>query len=139
MATSITDFTGGLVSKPLVEYDWWKHHTAFLVAIFFFVPMILTFYAGFSPAWSYFGVESIVRFSVNWLFRLLAVVVAVTWFGALAGYYFDARYLDSVDADWSPHWMLYTAIHVIPVAGSMIAVPIYVLQRMRHVGLPIFG
>ncbi|QCC52694.1 hypothetical protein [Halapricum salinum] len=138
MATSISDLTGGLVSKPLVEYDWWKHHMAFLVAVFFVVPMILTFYAGFSPVWDYFGVEWIVRFAVNWLLRLIAVLVVVAWVGSLIGYYFDARYLESVDADWSPHWMLYTAVHVIPVVGAFIAVPIYVLQRMRHVGLPIF-
>jgi hypothetical protein len=139
MATSISDITGGLVSKPLVEYEWWKHHTAFFVVLFVAFPMVLALYAGLGPIWSFFGVDPIVRVATNWVLRGMGVVVAITWFGSLFGYYFDAMYLESVDADWSPHWLLYTAIHVIPFVGALFAVPIYVLQRLRRVGLPILG
>ena len=139
MATSISEITGGLVSKPLVEYKWWKHHVAFFTAIFFVLPMILAFYAGLSPVWAYFGLGGAVRIGTNWVLRGLGVFVAITWFGSLIGYYYDAKYIRTLDSDWSPYWMAYTAVHVIPVAGALLAVPIYVLQRMRHVGLPLFS
>lgn len=140
MATSLSEFASGLGSKPLVEYKWWKYHLVFFVSLFFVVPMAATFFYGFDPLWSFFGVKGIVSLFVNWTLRIVVLVVfPITWLGSLIGYYYDSKYIETLDGDWSPHWILYTAIHVIPVIGSLVAVPFYVLQRLRHVGIPLFG
>lgn len=140
MATSLSEVASGLGSKPLAEYDWWKHHLVFFVSLFFLIPMAATFFFGFSPLWSFFGVTGIVTVLVNWTLRIVVLVVfPVTWVGSLVGYYYDSKYVETLDSDWSPHWVLYTAVHLIPVIGALVAVPFYVLQRLRHVGLPLFG
>jgi uncharacterized membrane-anchored protein len=60
----------------------------------------------------------------------------VTVVGAFPGYYYDARYLEENDLGYSPRWKLYMVIHVIPLAGPFLAIPLYVVQRYRHAGLP---
>lgn len=140
MATSLSEFAAGLGSKPLAEYPWWKHHAAFFISLFLAVPMVLTLYFGLSPLWSYLGVYGLLEPAVNWILRGLFAVVGVTAVGSWIGYYFDAKYIETLDVDWSPRWGIYMALHVtIFIGGPLFAVPVYVIQRMRHVGLPIFG
>ncbi|MFB6189786.1 MAG: hypothetical protein ABEI57_07860 [Halapricum sp.] len=140
MATSLSELSREFRSKPLVEYAWWKHHAAFFFSLFFALPMVLTFYYGLEPVYSYFGITSIVHLLGNVVLYLVFAILAVTTVGSWIGYYYDARYLETLDTDWSPHWGVYMALHVtIIFGGPLLAVPLYVLQRMRHVGLPIFA
>ena len=137
MATSISEYTAALRSKPLSEYGWWKHHVLFFASVFVFLPALLSLYFGLSDLWAFLGIWDPLFYPATAVAYLLFAVILITVVGSFPGYYYDARYLGENDLGYSPRWKLYMAIHVIPVAGPFLAVPAYVFQRYRHAGIPI--
>jgi hypothetical protein len=141
MAASLSDLTSAIRSKPLEEYDWWKHHVTFFAGAFIAFPTILMLSPQgiFGGLWRYLGIADLVRQFLNACLLLLAATLIVTWVGSLLGYYYDAKYLETLDIDYSPHWPLYTILHLTFGVGAFLAVPIYSIQRLRHVGIPMFA
>ncbi|MFW6017953.1 MAG: hypothetical protein ACOCPX_03960 [Halapricum sp.] len=139
MAVSISELATTLRSTPLEEYAWWKHHAAFYFSLLFAFLVVVLFF-GLRPVFSSLGVTPVLQPIVNWLLRGVFVVVIVTSFTSWIGYYYDAKYIRSLDVGYTPNWKLYMFLHLtIPIGGPLIAVPLYTFQRFRHVGLPVFG
>lgn len=136
MATALSEYASALRAKPLKEYEWWKHHVIFFGLLFVGLPMLLTLTYGLAGVYSFLGIKSIVFTISNLLLYLLIATIVVTVIGAIPGYYYDAKYLERNDLGYSPRWPLYIAVHVIPVVGPFIAIPLYVIQRYRHAGIP---
>lgn len=137
MATALSKYTETLRSKPAVEYAWWKHHVLFFTSLFIALPILLTVTYGLAGLYSFLGIKPIVLALANVGMWVILGTIVVTVFGALPGYYYDAKFLDAHDADYAPRWRLYTAVHVVPFVGPFVAIPLYVIQRFRHVGIPI--
>lgn len=136
MAVSLSEYADAIRSKPLDEYEWWKHHVVFFAILLVFLPMLLTLYYGLAGLWELLGIDSVVYYLATGILYLFMVVAAVTAIGALPGYYYDAKYLRENDLPYDPHWKLYAIVHLTPVVGPFVAIPVYVLQRYRHAGLP---
>jgi len=141
MASPIAEWLVTVRSTPTEEFAWWKYHVAFFVSVFVAFPAVLLS----SPdgilggLWRFFGVAGAVRSVLNVTLWVLGVVLAVSWIGALFGYYYDAKYIDTLEVDYSPHWKAYVLLHLTFVVGAFLAVPIYTIQRLRHVGIPLFA
>lgn len=137
MATSLSEYTDAIRSKPLGDYEWWKHHVLFFATLFVFLPTLLTFYFGLSDLWGFLGVYNLLYYPATAITYVLLGTLLVTVVGSFPGYYYDARYLRENDLGYSPRWKLYMLIHLIPVTGPFLAIPLYVIQRYRHAGLPV--
>ncbi|MUV89510.1 hypothetical protein GJ629_06045 [Halapricum sp. CBA1109] len=135
MASGIGEYATGIDAR-LRQYDWWKHHVLFFASLLVVLPMVLLSFHGLRGVYSILGIVSVARLAANLAMYVIIAIVVVTSIGALPGYYYDAKYLEREGFDYSPRWPLYTIVHVIPVFGPFIAVPLYVIQRWRHVGLP---
>ncbi|MCU4717975.1 hypothetical protein [Halapricum hydrolyticum] len=139
MAASFSELAATLRSTSLEEYAWWKHHAAFYFSLMFAFTM-LVLYFGLKPVLSSLGVASVLQVAMNWLLRATFVVVLLTSITSWLGYYYDAKYVRSLDVDYTPNWKLYMVLHLtLPIGGPLFAVPLYTFQRFRHVGLPVFG
>lgn len=136
MATSISEYTDAIRSKPLADYEWWKHHVVFFATLFVFLPTLLTLYYGLSDLWGYLGIYDLLFYPATAATYVVFATLLVTIVGAFPGYYYDARYLRENDLGYSPRWKLYMAVHVVPPVGPFFAIPMYVIQRYRHAGLP---
>lgn len=64
--------------------------------------------------------------------------MVVTWVGSLIGYYYDAKYIDTLDVEYSPHRGIYRVLRITFTVGAFVAVPVYAIRRLRHVGIPLF-
>jgi len=137
MSAGLSKYTAALRSKPLSEYAWWKHHVLFFSVLLLGLPMVLTFFYGLAGLYSFLGIESLMRTVANLCLYAIFVIAFVTAVGSFVGYYYDARYVDDLDTEWSPRWWAYMVVHLLPVVGPLIAVPLYVAQRFRYVGLPL--
>jgi len=141
MASPIAEWLVTVRSTPIEEFAWWKYHVSFFIGVFVAFPLILLS----SPdgilggLWRFFGIAGEVRAVLNVTLRALGVVIAVSWIGSLFGYYYDARYLDTLEVDYSPHWKAYVVLHLTFGIGAFLSVPIYTIQRLRHVGIPLFA
>lgn len=139
MSTGLSEYTAALRSKPLEEYDWWKHHVAFFAVLLLGLPGVLTLFYGLGGLYSFLGIKPLMRALANLCLYAILATALVTAVGSFVGYYYDAKYVRGLDVEWSPRWLLYMIVHLIPVVGPMTAIPIYVVQRYRHVGIPLKG
>lgn len=83
-------------------------------------------------AWGSGAVENML--SIVWWGVILATIVAALW--ALVGYYYDAKHLREIDADWRPRWGIWVLGHII--FSPMFIAPIYLAVRTHRTGSP-FG
>jgi len=141
MASPIAEWLVTVRSTPIEEFAWWKYHLAFFVGVFIAFPVILLTSPNgiFGGLWELLGVVEAVRAVLNVALRVLIVVLAVSWIGALFGYYYDAKYLDTLEVDYSPRWKAYVVLHLTLGVGAFLATPMYTIQRLRHVGIPLFA
>lgn len=63
----------------------------------------------------------------------VALVMFFTYMMGALSYFGEAERLRKADAEWVPKAWLYAAAYVI--LTPLVAVPIYIYQRWRHVGL----
>ena len=137
MSTGLSSVAASLRSKPLSEFGWWKHHVVFFALLFVGLPALLTVTYGLSGLYSYLGINWLVLRLANLVMFGLIGTVAITAIGAVPGYYYDAKYLKANDLPYEPHWVAYILVHMIPFVGPFVAIPVYVMQRYRHAGIPV--
>lgn len=113
--------------SDVLDSGWWLHHASLSVALWIGVPISGAGYVLSEPASMYrtlamYGVAS------------FGFVVFVTVWGALFGYYYDAKALRREDAPWVPTWWVWAACHL---PFWPVVAPLYVIERHRRIGLPL--
>ena len=105
---------------------WWLHHASLAAALWIGLPVLAVVYV-YGPA------SPLLQFLALHGMISLGFVVFVTVWGALFGYYFEARALRRVGAEWVPSWPVWVGLHLLfwPVVA-----PLYLLRRHRRIGVP---
>lgn len=113
---------------------WWVHHVSLAIAFWIALPL-------FAAAYLLSGPSSMLGVLGAYGIASVAFVVFVTMWGALIGYYYDARALRRAGADWVPRWWVWTLLHL---PFWPVVAPLYVFERHRRLGgslpdLPVLG
>ena len=67
-----------------------------------------------------------------YLFVSLFMFLAAWWM--LFGYYYDAKELKNIDANWRPIWGLWVVAHIL--ISPFLLAPIYLIRRTQKTGVP---
>lgn len=107
--------------NEIIDSHYWKYPVGFVWAVLF--------------TWAILGLSFVTKLDFVAFLMLPAIIaLPICTFGSLYGIYKESKMLSAAEHDWVPHWFSYLLFHFI--IGPLVVIPIYLIQRRRHLGTP---